>query len=103
MDPLILGTNGHVTAIDPATGKRLWLAQLKTGSLISSTTREDVSVLVRGTIVFAGCAGHVFCIDANTGEILWHNPLDGLGHNDVSLAMEGVSVQFLTKVERQHS
>ena len=103
MEHLIIGTNGAVACIDAGTGKVRWKTALKTGSLLSSTSHEDVSVLQRGTIVFAGCSGHLFCIDADTGAILWHNSLDGFGHNDISLAMDGVSVQFLQKVQRQSS
>lgn len=103
MEPLIIGTNGSVAAVDPTTGDILWSTSLKTGGLFSSTSHQDVSVLVKGGIIFAGGAGHLFCIDASSGKILWHNPLTGLGHNDISLTMDGVSVQFLQKVERQNS
>jgi outer membrane protein assembly factor BamB len=101
MHPLILGTNGNVAAIDTATGSELWRTSLKTGGLISSTNYEDVSVLLKGGMVYAGCCGHLFCLDAATGSILWHNSLTGLGHNDISMAMEGVAVQFMAKVERR--
>src|SRR5688500_2976127 len=100
MDPLIVGTNGSVAAIDPSTGTVLWSTSLRTGELSASTSYQDIAVLVRGGMVFAGGNGHLFCLEAQTGNILWHNPLKGLGHNDISLAMEGVAVQFLTKVER---
>ena len=103
MDSLIIGSNGSVAAIDPESGGILWQTDLKTGSLFSSTSRADVSVLVRGNFVFAGGAGHLFCLDAQNGEILWHNPLKGMGHNDVSLAMEGVSVQYLQKVVQRNA
>lgn len=101
MEPLIIGTNGNVACIDPASGNVRWKTPLATGSLLSSNSTEDVSVLLRGSIVFAGCAGHLYCIDADTGTLLWHNPLEGFGHNDISLAMEGVSVQFLQKTAQQ--
>lgn len=101
MHSLFLGTNGSVACVDPATGEIRWQVELKGGGFVSSTSKQDVSVLLCGTIVFAGCAGHLFCLDANSGTILWHNPLTGFGHNDISLAMEGVSVQFLQKTERQ--
>ncbi len=101
MSPLIIGTNGNVAAIDPATGSELWRTSLRTGGLISSTSYEDVSVLLRDGKVFAGCSGHLFCLEAATGGILWHNSLSGMGHNDISMAMECVAVQFMTKVERR--
>ncbi|MCD6052327.1 MAG: PQQ-like domain [Verrucomicrobia bacterium] len=103
MSPLIIGTNGYVAAINPATGEVRWQTSLDTGEFLSSTTHEDVSVLVRENIVYAGVAGHLYGLHADTGEILWHNSLSGLGHNDISLAMEGVSVQFVQKVQRQSS
>ncbi|MCU0781364.1 MAG: PQQ-like beta-propeller repeat protein [Akkermansiaceae bacterium] len=100
MNPLIIGSHGAVAAIDPETGSVLWKTLLETGSFMSSTKAQDVSVLVQGGMVFAGGFGHLFCLEANSGRILWHNPLKGFGHNDISLAMDGVSVQFLAKVER---
>lgn len=103
MENLFIGSNGSVACIDPASGDIRWEASLKTGSILASTAYKDVSVLVRGSIVFAGCAGHLYCIDADSGTVLWHNPLSGFGHNDVSLAMEGVSVQFLAKTEKGNS
>lgn len=101
MNPLIIGSNGSVAAIDPSSGKVLWQTKLSTGGLLSATGGQDISVLVKDGRVYAGGAGHLFCLDVATGRTLWHNPLTGLGHNDVALSMEGVSVQFLTKVERR--
>ena len=95
--PLIIGTNGSVAAIDSTTGEIQWATELKTGGILSSTRGEDVSVILRDGEVFAGCSGHLFCLSAETGAILWHNDLKGFGHNDVSLALEGVSVQYLEK------
>ncbi len=100
MNPLIIGTNGHVAAIDPLAGHELWRTSLKTGGLISSTTYQDVSVLLKDGRVFAGCCGHLFCLDASSGGILWHNSLSGMGHNDITMAMEGVAVHFMAKVDR---
>jgi hypothetical protein len=31
--------------------------------------------------------------------LIWHNELSGLGHNEVTLAMPGQSVQFITRTE----
>ncbi len=103
MTPLIIGTNGRVAAIHPATGEMLWQTSLDTGGLLSSTSYQDVSVLIRENVIYAGVAGHLYGLHAETGEILWHNSLSGLGHNDISLAMEGVSVQFVQKVQQQSS
>lgn len=99
MTPLIIGSNGAVAAIDPKSGNVLWKTMLTTGEFLSSTSHSDVSVLVQGNMIYAGGSGHLFGLDAASGRILWHNPLKGFGHNDISLAMNGVSVQFLPKVE----
>ena len=101
-NPLIIGSNGFVAAIDLADGHELWRTKLQTG-VFAATTREDVSVLVQGGFVFAGSRGNLFCLDVGTGSILWNNELKGMGYNDVSLAMQNVSVQFLQKVERSSS
>lgn len=101
-NPLIIGSNGHVAAIDVMDGRELWRTKLQTG-VFSTTTRSDVSVLVQDKFVFAGSCGHLFCLDLENGSILWHNELKGMGYNDVSLAMQNVSVQFLQKVVRSSS
>ena len=93
---LYIGSNGHVCAINPQTGEELWRTSLKTGTL-SSTTYQDVAVIVREDIIYAGCYGHLFALSRD-GTILWHNPLKGLGHNDISLAFEGHSIQYLQKM-----
>ena len=80
--PLVIGSNGFVSAVDPASGQEIWRRQLQTG-IFTSTGGADVSVLVRGDIVFAGAAGHLFCLSTHTGEILWSNELPGMGHNDI--------------------
>src|SRR5262249_19317719 len=101
-EPLIIGSNGYVSRIDPETGEELWRTPLLPG-LLSSTSYTDVAVLLRGESVFAGTYGHLFCLALDSGEIQWRNELKGMGYNDVALAMEGVAVQFLTKVERKSS
>ena len=103
MDSLFIGTNGHVSAIDPANGSILWTTELSGGAFLSSMSSQDVSVMVHQGIVYAGCSGHLFGLDARSGSIRWHNDLKGLGHNDISLAIEGVSVQFLEKVVRRQN
>ncbi len=102
MKLLLIGINGHVSAIDPGNGHQLWTTKLEGGSFLASTNHEDVSVLLHDGVVFAGCFGHLFGLDAATGQILWHNELAGMGHNDISMAMDGVSVQFQQKVVRRN-
>lgn len=93
---LFIGCNGHVSAIDVTSGDELWRTELSTG-LFSTTSREDVCVLEHEGRVYAGCHGHLFCLDGATGTMLWRNELPGLGHNDVTLAIAGKSVQVVAK------
>lgn len=99
--PLIIGTNGYVVAIDQATGDELWRTLVRKGILGSSG--QDVSVIIADGAVFAGSHGELFCLDLQSGEIRWKNELKGMGYNDVALAIEGVSIQYLQKVVRQQS
>lgn len=92
---LYIGCNGHVAAIRPEDGQEVWRTKL-TGGFWSVTTYADVCVLEHEGRVFAGSNGHLFCLDATTGQILWHNQLKGLGHNDVTLAMAGKAIQFVS-------
>ena len=100
--PLIIGTNGYVASLDPDTGTELWRTKLQ-GGVFNATTREDVSVIICDGKVFAGSKGHLFCLNLASGEILWRNELKGLGYNDVSLALEGISIQYLQRVVRSSS
>ena len=101
-EPLIIGTNGFVSAIDPASGQQLWRTKLREGFL-GGSRGCDVSVLVEDNIVYAGCYGRIYALNASDGVVLWSNELKGLGYDDVSLAKRGTSVQFITKVETQGS
>lgn len=98
--PLIIGSNGHVAAIHPTEGRELWRTKLQHG-VFTATGGQDVSVLVQDEFVFAGSNGMLFCLSHATGQILWSNELKGMGYNDVSLAVQGTSVQYLQKVVRQ--
>ena len=93
-DILYIGSNGHVAAIDPATGNEIWRTRLG-GGIFSVTASQDVCVLEHDGRVFAGSKGHLFCLDAASGQIQWENQLSGLGHNDVTLAIAGKSIQFV--------
>jgi outer membrane protein assembly factor BamB len=100
--PLIIGTNGYVVAFERATGTEVWRTKLQTG-VFRATTRTDVAVIARGEFVFAGSTGHLFCLSITDGRIIWHNELPGLGYNDISLAIDNVSIQYLEKVVRSNS
>ena len=99
---LYIGCNGYVLAIRVADGVELWRTKLS-DSAFSSTGGEDVCLIEDEGRVLAGCAGHLFCLDAATGVHLWHNELKGLGHNEVTLAMAGKSVQFVSQHTHTHS
>jgi outer membrane protein assembly factor BamB len=98
---LFIGSNGHVAAIDVETGEELWRTKLGGTGIFSSTAYADVCILEHESRVFAGAMGHLFCLDARNGEVLWRNDLKGMGHNDVTLAMAGKSIQFVATVSRQ--
>lgn len=99
---LFIGSNGHVCAIDPQSGVEVWRRRLQEG-VLTATGHSDVSVIARAGVVYAGSQGHLFALSADDGTILWHNEMRGLGYNDVALAFEGQSIQYIQKVERQNS
>jgi outer membrane protein assembly factor BamB len=99
--PLVIGTNGHVAAFDLASGQELWRTKL--GGFFSATGQSDVAVLIQEDKVMAGCQGHLFCLALEDGKILWNNELSGLGYNDISLAVDNISIQYLQKVVRNNS
>lgn len=100
--PLIIGTNGTVSAIDTRYGRILWTTNLSSG-FFSATRCADISVIVGNGIVIAGGSGNLFGLDPATGRILWHNSLPGLGFNDISMALEGVSIQYQQKTVKESS
>jgi len=89
MGKLFIASNGLVSCIDSRTGQEVWRTSLNTGGIFSSRSYQDVSVLEDGGWVYAGCIGHLFCLDADTGATLWHNSLEGYGHDDVSMCING--------------
>lgn len=97
-DMLIIGCNGFVSAILANNGQELWRTKLREGVLGGSRGR-DVSVLIDGNQIYAGCGGRIYALNAADGNILWSNDLKGLGFNEVALARQGTSVQYITRVE----
>jgi outer membrane protein assembly factor BamB len=97
IEPLIIGSNGYVAAIDPATGQEQWRTGLPLG-MMGGTSACDVTVLVSDGRVIAGARGNLFGLSIDDGKILWQNDLKGMGYNDVSMAMEHISIQYLQKV-----
>jgi outer membrane protein assembly factor BamB len=92
---LYIGCNSLVAAIAPTDGHMIWVTSLSEGFL-SITDSQDVCVLEHQGTVFAGCQGHLFALAGDTGEILWHNELKGFGYNDVTLAIAGKSIQYVS-------
>jgi len=97
-DILIIGSNGYVSAIRTSDGSELWRTKLREG-FFGGSGGCDVSVLIEGDKIFAGCAGRIYALRTSDGKILWNNDLKGMGYNQVALAKEGTSVQFITRVE----
>jgi len=97
-DILIIGSNGFVSAINSNNGQELWRTKLRDG-VLGGSRGSDVSVLIDGDQIFAGCAGRIYALRPSNGDILWSNDLKGLGHNEVALARQGTNTQFVTRVE----
>jgi len=76
--PLFIGVNGTVLAIDRATGKDLWSSELR-GS-------DFVNVTVQDGELYATSKGRIYRLDPGTGNILWRNDLAGLGWGIVTVA-----------------
>ncbi|MFD1000943.1 PQQ-binding-like beta-propeller repeat protein [Ohtaekwangia kribbensis] len=97
-DILIIGSNGYVSAIQTSDGCELWRTKLREG-FFGGSGGCDVSVLIEGDKIFAGCAGRIYALRTSDGKILWDNDLKGMGYNQVALAKEGTSIQFITRIE----
>jgi outer membrane protein assembly factor BamB len=98
-DILIIGCNGYVSAILANNGEELWRTKLR-DSFLGGSRGCDVSVLIDGSQIFAGCYGRIYTLNASDGEILWSNELKGMGFNEVALARQGTSTQFITRIEQ---
>jgi outer membrane protein assembly factor BamB len=101
-DILIIGSNGYVSAILASSGEELWRTKLREG-LFGGSRGSDVSVIIDGDQVFAGCSGRLYALRASDGQILWSNNMDGLGYSVIALARPGVSTQFITRVRTSSS
>jgi outer membrane protein assembly factor BamB len=98
-DILIIGCNGYVSAILASNGKEQWRTKLREGPL-GGSRGSDVSVLIDGDKIFAGCIGRIYALRSSDGVILWENELKGMGINEVALARQGTSTQFITRIEQ---
>lgn len=97
-DIFVIGCNGYVSAIRTINGAELWRTKLREG-FFGGSGGCDVSVLIEGDKIFAGCSGRIYALRASDGKQLWVNELKGMGFNEVALARQGTSVQFITMVE----
>jgi outer membrane protein assembly factor BamB len=87
-------TNYYVFSIDENTGNEIWRTKLTAGFLAGGVFKL-ISILVKGDVVIAGSDGNMWGINKNTGEILWRNGLKGLGYENLSMATENVSIQYV--------
>lgn len=101
-DILIIGCNGFVSAINGNNGEELWRTKLREGAF-GGSRGSDVSVLIDGDRIFAGCYGRIYNLRTSDGEILWSNDLKGMGYNEVALARQGNNTQFITRIEHTQS
>ncbi|KAI7852584.1 quinon protein alcohol dehydrogenase-like superfamily [Circinella umbellata] len=77
---LILGTGGHVLAIDAKNGLELWRFDCpRGGSKIPSTLVDP-----QGTLVYVGCGTRLYCLDVMNGNLKWKvkvsNSMSGLDY-----------------------
>ncbi len=87
---LIVTTNKHVCALDPADGREVWRTKLP------KVRAGVIAVLLRGDDIFVGAYGRVLCLDRANGQILWQNELPGTGFHHVILAMESAAPDHST-------
>lgn len=95
---LVIGCNGYVSAILANTGEELWRTKLRDG-VFGGSRGYDVSVMIEDDKVYAGCYGRIYALNAADGSVLWSNELKGMGYNEISLAKQGISTQFITRTE----
>ena len=84
VEPLYVGTNRFVAAIEPRTGEELWRTKLSGGGLGS-----PVTILIKDKHLYVGHYGRVHCLDRRDGSVRWSNGLSKMGFHAVLLAMEG--------------
>jgi hypothetical protein len=88
---VFVGAKGTVTALDRASGEKLWETPLK-GS-------DFVNVMVQGSDLFASSRGRLYRLDPASGDVLWLNELPGMGYGIVTIA--GAS-QSAPSAEKRH-
>ncbi len=86
-EPLYIGTNCFVAALDPGTGEELWRTKLPKCTGMGG----PVAMLIKDQHIFAAAGGRAWCLDRRTGSVLWQNGLPKMGYHVVLLAMVGAS------------
>lgn len=85
---LIVGTKGHVVAIDATTGRETWrtrLASKMSSQAVTLAMSDEQTIL-------AGSSGELFAVHRSTGKVLWRARLEGLGFGLVSLGSNEVTI-----------
>jgi outer membrane protein assembly factor BamB len=90
---LYIGIQGHVLALDRATGAEVWRSRLK-GS-------DFVNVVLQDGELYATTQGELFSLDPATGQVRWQNPLKGLGRGLVTIAAPATQQMTLGREKRR--
>ena len=77
-DPIYIGLQGAVLALDRDSGQIVWRTELK--------GRDFVNVALQNGDLFAASRGELYRLNPATGDILWRNTLAGLGWGIVTVA-----------------
>jgi len=88
---LFAGINGHVLALDRATGAEVWRTKLK---------GDFVNVILEDGALYAAAKGEMYCLDPASGAVRWKNALTGLGWGLITIAGSGGS-QNLVVTEKK--
>ncbi len=91
MDRIYIGSNGRAAAINTQTGEIIWEVKFKNSS-------KEVSIVEKENFLFVGCQGKFYCLNKQDGQTIWVNELKGWGYENIGIAMEGISVQYQTKI-----
>jgi outer membrane protein assembly factor BamB len=120
--PLVVTAfRGVVIAVDTASGKEIWRADLgafgavrlhvdehrvialgrtkmrvleyTSGDVIANLEAGGTTLLVDGDVAYVSADGVVIAVDLVAGEILWRNDLPGTGYGPAALGTPGNTVQ----------
>jgi outer membrane protein assembly factor BamB len=89
---LFAGINGHVIALDRATGAEVWRTKLK---------GDFVNVVLEDGALYATAKGEMYCLDPATGTVRWNNALSGLGWGLITIAGSGGSQSLVVTQKKR--